>query len=445
MGSAIADNGTGAVTVVASQFNNQTFNFSTASTYSGGTYLNEGRFQINNNTALGTGTVTIGSYAQAYLNASTFANNFNIIGASSGNNDTPSAIRFQGPNTITGTVTLLGDATLGLRGGTGNFITGQITGNANLTIGEGNGGGNITLSNTANNFGGNLIINNEKVILGASNVLPDGSAAGNVSLNNGAALELNGKSDTINGLSGTTTVGQGTVQNTSTGASVLTVGNNDQTSIYNGLITDSGAGKTLGITKTGAGLLTLGDTANAYLGGTIINNGTLRLGGASSGTNSTIGKTTGALVVNTGGTLGLNGFNQTVGALSGTGGVITSNNPSGTPTLTVGDATSTTFAGSVQDGTASGGNVVSLTKQGSGTTDLTGANTYTGATSVTAGALEIGSGGSIAAASPVTLSGTASLILGDATGPGNADSQQPHHSERNFGGRRRKHGLHPDP
>ena len=416
MGSAIADNGTGAVTVVASQFNNQTFGFNTASTYSGGTYLNEGRFQINNNTALGTGTVTVGSYAQAYLNASTIANNFNIIGASSGNNDTPSAIRFQGPNTLTGTVTLLGDATIGLRGGTGNFITGKITGNGNLTIGEGNGGGNITFSNTGNNFAGNLIINNEKVILGASNVLPDGAAAGNVSLNNGATLELNGFSDTINGLSGTTTVGQGTVQNTSSGASVLTVGANDQTSIFNGLITDSGAGKTLGITKTGAGLLTLGDAANAYVGGTTVNNGTLRLGAASGGTNSTLGKITGALAVNTGGTLDLGGFSQTVGALSGTGGVITDSSPTAA-TITFGDATPlTTFAGSIQDGTASGGGVVNVTKQNSGTTDLTGANTYTGATSITAGALQIGSGGSIAASSPVTLSGTGSLILGDATG-----------------------------
>ena len=420
----IVNNGTGAVTLSFSRFNTtnngQSLTLGGANTYSGGTYLNSGRILANTNTAFGTGAVTVAADAQAYLNyGGTMANQFNIIGQATGGFDTNSAIRFQGGQTLSGKVNLLGDAQIALRGGS-DTISGQITGNGNLTIGDGNGTGTLTLSNTgtANNWTGNLYMNNENVQLGASNQIPDGALAGNVFVGNGTTLALNGFSDTINGLSqnGTTTVGQGTVSNTATGASVLTVGANDQTSIFNGLVTDGGAGKTLGITKTGSGTLTLGDNANAYAGGTTINGGTLKLGATINVTNSTIGKTTGALAVNTGGTLDLNGLSQTVGAFSGTGGVVTSNNPSGTPTLTVGDGTTTTFAGSIQDGTPSGGGVVSLTKQGSGTTDLTGTNTYTGATSVTAGALQIGSGGSINSASAVTLSGTASLILGDATG-----------------------------
>ena len=394
LNSVIADNGTGAVTLVMSQFNNQTAVIGGNNSYSGGTFLNEGRFQINSNTAFGTGAVTIGSYAQAYLNFSgTLMNNLNIIGASTGNADTPSVIRFQGGfspgTTLGGKITLLGDATLGIRSAGNNAITGQITGNYNLTVGEGSAaGGNITFSNTANNWGGNLIINQEKLILGNSNVLPDGSAAGNVIITNNSSgiLEMNGFSDTINGLTSNGAVGVGIVQNTATGASVLTLGGNNQTSTFNGLVTDGGAGKTLGITKIGTGTLVFGDAANAYLGGTTISGGTLRLSAASGATNSSIGAIAGPLTVNTGGTLDLNSFSQTVGSLSGNGGAITSN-VTGTPTLTVGTAggtASTVFAGSIQNGAATS---IGLTVQGS-TLDLTGANTYTGATNVTGGTLQ---------------------------------------------------------
>jgi autotransporter-associated beta strand protein len=56
------------------------------------------------------------------------------------------------------------------------------------------------------------------------------------------------------------------------------------------------------------------------------------------------------------------------------------------PTLTVGDATSTTFSGALVDGSS---NVLSLTKVGTGTLTLSGTNTYTGATDVQAGELNV--------------------------------------------------------
>jgi autotransporter-associated beta strand protein len=96
------------------------------------------------------------------------------------------------------------------------------------------------------------------------------------------------------------------------------------------------------------------------------------------------------------GTLNLNGFAETVGSLSGTGGHILL----GGGVLTTGaDNTSSTFGGDV---TGTG----SLTKVGTGTFTLTGASTYTGPTTVSAGELRVT--GSIASAVTVTGSGTLS-------------------------------------
>ncbi|WP_162419643.1 autotransporter domain-containing protein [Microvirga brassicacearum] len=81
-------------------------------------------------------------------------------------------------------------------------------------------------------------------------------------------------------------------------------------------------------------------------------------------------------------TLDLDSYNQTVGSLAGAGRVTL-----GSATLTTGgNDASTTFSG-VMSGT--GG----LVKNGSGTFTLTGANTYTGGTTISAGALQIGDGG----------------------------------------------------
>ncbi len=417
LNSVIANNGTGAVALSITSYGNGNITIGGTNTYTGGTFLNSGRTQANSSAAFGTGAVTIMPYAQAYLNSSTFANDFNISGNGTGNTDTPSAIRFQGPNTITGKVTLLSDAVIGIRGGTGNFITGKITGNYNLTIGEGTGFGDITISNTANDFGGRLNINNEAVILGASGVIPDAST---VNFSNAASkLILNGFNETIGGILNTGGNTSALFEASESGSSKVSVLTDNQTfsSTFNGILRNSasGSGNLLSLVKTGAGTLTLTNAANlsGYTGGTTINGGAIQLGVSSGATFSAIGSTTGALTVNTGGTLDMNGFNQTVGPLTGTGGLITSS-AVGTLTLTTGDVTNTTFAGAIRDGNATS---ISLVKQGAGTLTLTGINTYSGTTTVNVGALQIGTGGSIVPAAAVTLSGTGTLIVGDATGP----------------------------
>jgi len=122
------------------------------------------------------------------------------------------------------------------------------------------------------------------------------------------------------------------------------------------------------LTKNGGGTMVLA-VGNSYSGGTTVNAGVLRLGpgGALA--------STGALTVN-GGLFDLNGNTQTVGALAGGGGTI----DLGSGTLITNSGSSTSLASAI---IGSG----SLVKSGPGTLLLTGSNAYTGGTTVAGGVL----------------------------------------------------------
>ena len=153
----------------------------------------------------------------------------------------------------------------------------------------------------------------------------------------------------------------------------------------------TGAGKitgATGLTKNGGGTLTISNTGNDYIGTTAIDGGTLVISGAGK-----LGGTSAPLTIG-GGKLDLGATSQTVDAVSITAAAASGN------TIQNGTLAGTSYAASNASGTATvtanlAGGAATLAKSGAGTLSLTGINTFTGATSITAGTLEIGGAGQL--------------------------------------------------
>lgn len=177
----------------------------------------------------------------------------------------------------------------------------------------------------------------------------------------------------------------------------------------------TGIASTGALTKTGAGTLTLTGTSN-YTGTTTISAGTLALGN----TTNTLANTS-AVNVN-GGTLSLGANSDTVGAVTLTSGSITG---------TGGTLTGSSY--DVRSGTVSAilGGSGNLTKSTAGTVTLSGANNYSGTTTVSDGTLLVNNttgSGTGSGAVNVGINGTlggSGTIAGSATingflNPGNS-------------------------
>jgi fibronectin-binding autotransporter adhesin len=148
-----------------------------------------------------------------------------------------------------------------------------------------------------------------------------------------------------------------------------------------------GTGK---LVKAGTGLWTFGSTAS-HTGGTEIQAGTFAI--------YTTGQmpSTGDVLVATGATWDLDYYNEgsktrTIDELSGAGTITIGTagtapvDPTRIATLVVGNGNgSSTFSGLIEDGKGK----IALTKTGTGTFTLSGANTYTGTTTVSQGVLKI--------------------------------------------------------
>lgn len=371
--SVIADNGSGAVSLVKTGTSTLTLNGN--NTFTGGTFINQGTVTaISANSFGGAGRdVTVLTGATVNLGSAgglTYANNFNLAGTALSLGGVGGATITTVGNTVSGTVTLMGDTTVG-GSGTNGTISGKITGDYNFSV-----LGGLTLTNTANDYTGHFGVNGilgplggnpVTVKLGADEVLANGAGKGNVYISgsstagNYSTLDLNGRSETVNGLVSAGTAAQVRVTNTSATASTLTLGDNDQTATYAGTIID-GTG-TVRIVKIGQGVQTFSGL-NTYTGGTAVDAGTLaiantftmsganRIGIAAAGlagTNyATVRSTSGTLTF--GGTLGIN----VTASLSGG------------ESFNLFTANGGTLAGDFSNVSLTGSYIASLTNNGSG-------------------------------------------------------------------------------
>jgi autotransporter-associated beta strand protein len=114
-----------------------------------------------------------------------------------------------------------------------------------------------------------------------------------------------------------------------------------------------------------------------------------------------------------------------VDALTGAGSVQNGSNSGGMRSLAVGvDGGSGTFSGVIGGGTGrAGNNQISLTKEGAGTQILSGNNTYAGTTTVSAGTLQIGDGGTNGSLGSGNVSITGNLTFNRSNNYGTGSAQ----------------------
>jgi autotransporter-associated beta strand protein len=299
-------------------------------------------------------------------------------------------------------------------------IASQITGsNSGLTK---SGAGTLILGDAlsgVNSFSGPVNVNAGMLQMGNDSAL--GNAGNAITVHRGALLDVESTHPTcnvtINGTyvddpryvndSGHDYGALGTVGWTAQGgSSSLNVALGSDSTIgvrgagWLSVGTISGSGN---LTKVGSGQMGLNGTAT-YTGSTTIADGNVYL---NSGAH--LPSRTNVTMYNTTALLSLNGNTQTIGSLSG-GGASGGNIGLGSSgALTFGNGDSTTYAGGI-------GGAGQLIKQGAGSTTFTGVNTYTGATTINAGALRLDDAGAIGSTSGITLK-TGGTLLQDSSTP----------------------------
>jgi autotransporter-associated beta strand protein len=296
----------------------------------------------------------------------------------------------------TATVSLNGSETVGnltfndASGGASPTYTIDTGSGGTLVIDNGsNGAGGITVSNGSQAITAPVVLNSSLgvSVAGSGNTMTISgqiSGSGGLSMVGTGALVLAGS----NSYAGPTSITSGTLQIGNGGASGSF--GTDTGSISNGgalvfdlssslavpnVITGSGS-----LTQAGTGTTTLSGT-NTYTGTTNINAGTLQYG-----TGDPSALNTGKVAFGgTGGTLDVNGNSVSLASISGTVGAIDNVSAGGTATVTINNGSTNTFGGTIKN---TSGTVV-LVKSGSGVLALTGTNTYTGGTTITAGAVKV--------------------------------------------------------
>jgi autotransporter-associated beta strand protein len=312
-------------------------------TYTGGTTINGGTLSFGANDVLSnTGAVNVSGGTLA-------------IGAYS---DTVGAVTLSS-GSITGTTGVLTGASYDVTNATGTTTIGAILGGtAQLTK---TGAGSLVMSGM-NQYTGGTTVTEGSLSFGANDVLYDAGAI----LVNGGTFNTASYSDTV----GAVNLSSGSIIG---GSGVLSGTNYDVTNVTGTTTISAILGGSAALTKTGAGTLTMSGT-NTYTGGTTINGGALSLAANDVMTDS------GTILVN-GAIFDINSHSDTVGLVTVSSGAVTGT----TGILRIGGFEVNNNAGQVIVSANLGG-LGALTKTGTGTLTLNGANSYTGATTIEAGA-----------------------------------------------------------
>ncbi|EEE0688502.1 autotransporter outer membrane beta-barrel domain-containing protein [Salmonella enterica subsp. enterica serovar Cerro] len=406
----------------------ETLTLSGANSYTGGTTISGGTLVASNVEALGTGDIT----DNATLELNTGGDFDNVISGSgqvvkSGDK----TLTLSGSNTYTGGTTISGGTLVATN--VEALGSGDVTDNATLEMNTGgdftnniggtgsvvkSGDKTLTLSG-ANSYTGGTIISGGTLV--ATNV--DALGTGDVIDN--ATLELNTGGDFDNAISGSGQVvksGDETLTlsgaNSYTGGTTISGGTlvaSNVEALGTGDITDNATlelnaggdfanniGGTGSVVKSGDKTLTLSGS-NTYTGGTTISGGTLvatnveALGTGNVTDNATLELSTGGdFANNIGGTgsvvksgdetLTLSGANSYTGGTTISGGTLVANNVEalGTGDVTNNATLELNTGGDFTNAISGSGQVV---KSGDKTLTLSGANSYSGATTISGGTL----------------------------------------------------------
>jgi autotransporter-associated beta strand protein len=394
-----------------------------ANTYSGGFTLNAGNLRIGNNAAFGTGTLTINGGTLSGSASSTIANNM-VWG---GNISHTNVIGNSGSIVMNGNALLTGNRDVQVTASASSLtVNGVISDGGNSFGINKTGVFGLTLGG-ANTYTGTTNVNAGTLTLGATGSLSSSSIlavnAGATAGTAGGRVNLNGRSQTVEGLTGGSGLGgQGVIANASATAATLTV-NNSSNYTYDGLLVEAGLAGTLALAKNGTGTLTL-TGSHSYAGGTTVSGGTLLVNG---------GATTAAALASTQGTVSASFGNFTMTGLASTSGLVVGQKISGTNisggayVTSIVNGTTITFSSYINNGNTNvqAETFAAYNGSGLGTGAVTVSGGTLGGTGVIAGATTIQSGGTLAAGangvgtltfnSSLSLAGTTLLEIASAS------------------------------
>ena len=414
--------GTGGFSVI-SDTSGRAFTLSGSNTFSGGIAVNDSaaRIVMGANTALGTGAFsTVSTQSGGGLECSTALTNVaNAMSMASGKRlniggNNSSAVTLSG--VISGAGSLYKQGTTGTWTLSGNNTYTGTTTVSTGTLQIGNGGTTGSLSASS------AITNNATLTFKRTDAIAGGTNFSNTISGTGAVIQAGTGTVTFSGASsytGTTTINAGTLvlsQVTSYASSTTTVNSpgileltSTNTAVDNWRVNTvlAGAGT---INKTGSGWIQTFTNVHTFSGTFNVQVGTF----GTSYTTSDWTNITADFYISAGALLDARAQTITVGSLNGAGSVGTTYGLFPTAVNVGNGNKSGTFSGVINGNNTSGADnaatpnagLLSVTKIGSGTQILTGANIYTSATTISAGTLQIGNAGtsgSLSASSSITV------------------------------------------